>query len=365
MIMKNYTLESYFSQKSKIDSAISRVLASGWYILGKEVLAFEKEFAEYLNVSHGVGLGSGTDALHVALRAGGIVPGDEVITVSHTAVATVAAIELSGATPVLVDIDPERYTMDPEALLDAINAKTRAVVVVHLYGHPADMAQIKEICDEHDLLLIEDCAQAHGATIGGRKVGSFGDFGAFSFYPTKNLGAFGDGGALVTNDADAADMARAIRQYGWVERNNSSICGLNSRLDEFQAAILRVKLPMLDEDNSRRQELAQLYNQELELTPLITPDLFGDCEHAYHQYVVQADRRDELRQYLLEQGIETMVHYPLPVHLQNAYCERIQVSGHLDMTEAVCKRILSLPMHPYLTDDEIVWVCDTIKGFFA
>ncbi|KUG05624.1 aminotransferase [hydrocarbon metagenome] len=363
--MKSYTLESYLSQKTEINAAIFRVLTSGWYILGTEVLAFEQEFAEYLDASHTVGLGSGTDAIHVALRAGGIVPGDEVITVSHTAVATVAAIELSGATPVLVDIDPERYTMDPEALLDAINAKTRAVIVVHLYGHPADMVRIKEICDEYDLLLIEDCAQAHGARIDGRKVGTFGDFGTFSFYPTKNLGAFGDGGALVTDDADAAELARAIRQYGWIERNNSSICGLNSRLDELHAAILRVKLGMLDGDNSRRQRLAQIYDQELESTPLRTPDVSGDCEHAYHQYVVQADRRDELRQYLMEHGIDTMIHYPIPVHLQNAYRGRIELSGHLDVTEAICKLIVSLPMHPYLTDDEIVWVCDTIKGFFA
>jgi len=363
--MKNYTLESYLYQKNEIDAAISRVLTSGWYILGIEVSAFEKEFAEYLNISHAVGLGNGTDAINIALRTGGIVPGDEVITVSHTAVATVAAIELSGATPVLVDIDPERYTMDPDALLNAINEKTRAVVVVHLYGHPADMIRIKEICDEKDLLLIEDCAQAHGATINGRKSGTFGDFGTFSFYPTKNLGAFGDGGALVTGNAEVAEIARGIRQYGWIERNNSTLCGLNSRLDELQAAILRIKLNSLDAGNLRRRKIAQIYDQELESAPLQTPKVFGDCEHAYHQYVVQTDQRDELRQYLIKHGIDTIIHYPTPVHLQNAYRGRIKVSGHLDITESVCKRIISLPMHPYLTDDEIVWVCDTIVGFFS
>jgi dTDP-4-amino-4,6-dideoxygalactose transaminase len=361
--MKNYTLESYLSQRSEIDSAISRVLASGWYILGKEVWAFEREFAEYLNVSHAVGLGSGTDAIHVALRSGGIVPGDEVITVSHTAVATVAAIELSGATPVLVDIDPKRYTMDPTALLGAINAKTRAVVVVHLYGHPADMAQIKEICDKHDLLLIEDCAQAHGAAIGGKKVGTFGDFGAFSFYPTKNLGAFGDAGILVTNDPDAADRARAIRQYGWKERNNSSIPGLNSRLDEVQAAILRVKLPRLDSENERRKEIAHMYATNLHLDDLTTPSLADNCLHAYHQYVIRSNHRDALKEHLSTKGIETLIHYPIPVHLQDAYCEIVRISGKLTITEKICQEILSLPIHPYLTDEDILGICNSINTF--
>lgn len=363
--MKNYTLESYLHQKNDIDAAISRVLTSGWYILGPEVSAFEQEFADYLNISHAIGLGNGTDAITVALRAGGMLPGDEVITVSHTAVATIAAIELSGATPVLVDIDPVRYTMDPQALLKAINEKSRAVVVVHLYGHPADIKKIKEICEDHELLLIEDCAQAHGATTDGRKVGTFGDFGAFSFYPTKNLGAFGDGGALVTDDTIRAEFARAIRQYGWVERNNSTVCGLNSRLDEIQAAILRVKLRTLDEENSRRQKLAKIYNQKLKSTPLITPIVTGNCEHAYHQYVVQTDQRDELCQYLMEHGINTMIHYPLPVHLQTAYQDKIQVSGPLNITESICKRIISLPMNPYLTEEEIFLISDTIAGFFA
>lgn len=361
--MKNYTLESYLCYKPGIDAAVSRVLESGRYILGEEVSAFEREFADYIGVSHSVGLGNGTDAIQVALRAGGIGPGDEVITVSHTAVATVAAIELAGATPVLVDIDPKRYTMDPDALLRAINDKTRAVVVVHLYGHPADMDQIQEISSKHGLLLIEDCAQAHGAEIDGKKVGTFGDFGAFSFYPTKNIGAFGDAGILVTNDPDRAGRAGAIRQYGWIERNNSRMQGLNSRLDEIQAAILRVKLPHLERENETRRRLAGIYDTELRTGSVIIPCTAEGCTHAYHQYCIQSDRRDELRAYLADHSVETLVHYPVPVHLQKAYLGTVTVSGRLSVTEAACTRIVSLPLHPYLVDDDIYRVCSLINGF--
>jgi len=260
---KNPLLLSYQEHKEEIDAAISRVLESGWYILGEEVRSFEKEFSKYIGVNHGIGVGNGTDAITLALKACGIGPGDEVITVSHTAVATVAAIELSGATPVLIDISPDTYTLDPDHLKEAITPKTKAVLPVHLYGHPADMDRIIPIAEEHDLYVIEDCAQSHGSIHHRKKTGSLGDIAAFSFYPTKNLGAIGDGGMVVTDDANLAEQVRLLRQYGWKERNKSSIPGLNSRLDEVQAAILRVKLQYLDSENLRRRSIANIYKQRL------------------------------------------------------------------------------------------------------
>ncbi len=361
--MKNYPLESYLRQKNEIDTAIAKVLASGFYILGGEVVAFEQDFAGYLGVNHAVGLANGTDALQVALRAGGIRSGDEVITVSNTAVATVAAIEMVGAQPVLVDIDPMRYTLDPDLLVEAISEKTKAVIAVHLYGHPADIYAIKTICEDHSVLLIEDCAQAHGAMIEGKKVGTIGDYGAFSFYPTKNLGAIGDGGMLVTNNTESADRIRALRQYGWIERNNSSEPGVNSRLDEIQAAILRVKLPYLDLDNEFRRRVAQIYTDTIDYSSVLTPTQATNCLHVYHQYVIQANDRDGLRKHLKEQGIDTQVHYPIPIHLQDAYRGRIQQSGNLEVTECLSERILSLPMHPYLTETEIYEICNKINSF--
>lgn len=361
--MKNYPLESYLRQKKEIDNAIAGVLASGAYILGSEVAAFEQEFGEYLGTNHAVGLANGTDALHVALRSGGIRSGDEVITVSNTAVATVAAIEMVGAQPVLVDVDPIRYTLDPDLLADAISEKTKAVIAVHLYGHPADLYQIKKICDDHSVLLIEDCAQAHGAMVQGKRVGTIGDYGAFSFYPTKNLGAIGDGGMLVTDNTDSADRIRALRQYGWIERNNSSQPGVNSRLDEIQAAILRVKLQYLNHDNEIRRRFAQIYTDTIDNSSVITPTQARNCLHVYHQYVIQANDRESLRTHLRERGIDTQVHYPIPIHLQDAYRGRIQQSGNLEVTECLSERILSLPMHPYLTETEIFEICDEINNF--
>jgi dTDP-4-amino-4,6-dideoxygalactose transaminase len=356
---------NYLAHQDEIDAAVRRVLESGWYILGPEVAAFEQEFSATLDVAHTVGVGSGTEALHLALRACGIGPGDAVFTVSHTAVATVAAIELAGATPVLVDIDPRTFTLDPNRLEDALReykgSRPGAIIPVHLYGHPADMPAFLDIARRYELRVIEDCAQAHGATVQGRKAGTWGDMAAFSFYPTKNLGALGDGGAVVSNTADLAERARLLREYGWRQRYVSEFPGMNSRLDELQAAILRVKLRYLEQENGRRRELARAYETALSPTSLRLPQALGQVEHVYHLYVIRASDRDQLKTYLQENGISTAIHYPVPVHLQPAYQSRI-VAGHggLHETEAACREILSLPMYPQMTDEDVRYIGERI-----
>jgi dTDP-4-amino-4,6-dideoxygalactose transaminase len=313
---------------------------------------------------------SGTDALEIAIRACDIGPGDIVFTVSHTAVATVAAIERAGAVPVLVDIDPQTFTIDPDCLAKAIkhynnnsSFEPKAVIPVHLYGHPADMQTIIDVAKNNHLQVIEDCSQAHGAKLNGKNVGTFGDLATFSFYPTKNLGAFGDGGMVVCNSGEMADKMRALREYGWTERYISAFPGLNSRLDELQAAILRVKLRRLDADVARRREIARLYNEMLGSTKLVLPSEGNDIFHAYHLYVIQTEDRDALQGYLRGHGVGTVVHYPVPVHLQPAYKGRIltAVDG-LGITESVCKKILSLPMYPQLTNEQVTNVCNRVKA---
>lgn len=355
----------YANLKGEIDAAIARVLESGHFILGEEVAAFEREFAAACGVAYAVGVGSGTEALHLALSACGIGPGDEVITVSHTAVATVAAVELVGARPVLVDIDPVRYTMDPARLEGAITSRTRAIVPVHLYGCPADLAPILEVAQRHDLVVVEDCAQAHGALYQGRPVGSWGHIAAFSFYPTKNLGAYGDGGAVVTNDATLAERARLLREYGWAERYVSHVKGLNSRLDELQAAVLRVKLRHLETWNERRRQIARLYTERLgdRDQTLVLPYEPKDVRHVYHLYVVRHSQRDALRAFLRERGIGTLVHYPMPVHLQPAYADLGYHAGSLPDSETIAREVLSLPLYPELRDDEVVAVADVVLEF--
>jgi len=348
----------YLAHKQEIDDAVRRVLESGWYILGDEVRAFEEEFAAYLGVSHSVGVGNGTEALHLALVACGIGHGDEVVTVSHTAVATVAAIELAAAKPVFVDIDPVTYTMDPDLLEKGITSKTKAVIPVHLYGHPAPMEDILTIARDYGLCVIEDCAQAHGATYRSKRVGSFGDMACFSFYPTKNLGALGDGGAVVTSDPELAEKARLLREYGWAERYVSHIPGWNSRLDEVQAAILRVKLKHLDFDNSNRIKLAELYSEGLFETDIALPMVQKGAVHVYHLHVIRVKERGSLQTYLRSKDIGATVHYPVPVHLQPAY-EKIAVS--LPHTEIAAREVLSLPMYPELTENQVQFVIDSIK----
>lgn len=357
----NDLLKSNSELQDEIDAAALRVLRSGWYVLGTEVAAFEREFAAYHGVPHAVGVASGTDAIELALRAAGIGAGDEVITVAHTAVPTICAIERAGATPVLVDVDAATYTMDPESARAALTPRTQAIVPVHLYGQPADMVTMKAIAQDNGLLLIEDCAQAHGARLNGHLVGTFGDLAAFSFYPTKNLSAMGDGGAVITRDAGYAEMLRRLRNHGQVSRYECDIRGVNSRLDELQAAVLRVKLPHLDEQNATRRQLAKRYDAAFEDQPaVIAPEVRLGAEPVYHLYVVRAPERDALIQRLSRQRVQTLIHYPVPVHLQTAYQDLGYRRGDLMDTERICDEILSLPLHPGLLGDEVDAVANTL-----
>jgi dTDP-4-amino-4,6-dideoxygalactose transaminase len=366
IIPQNDLKASYLAHQRGIDDAIRQTLDSGWCILGQQVAAFEQEFAAYLGAAHCVGVANGTDALTLALKACGVGEGDAVITVSHTAVATVSAIELAGAVPLLVDIDPRTFTISPQAFEDAVKtyrgeAKLKAIIAVHLYGHAAEMTKILTLARRYELQVIEDCAQAHGAMFGNQKAGTFGDIAAFSFYPTKNLGALGDGGAVVTSDAGLAERVRLLREYGWRERYISEIAGMNSRLDELQAAILRVKLKRLDEENEQRRQIARIYNEKLAAAPLQLPGQQGNISHVCHQYVVRTGERDQLKERLKEQGIGTLIHYPVPIHLQPAYRNRVPIgSGGLPETESAAREVLSLPMFPQLTVEQIEHVCQTI-----
>lgn len=339
----------FLSYEEEIMRAIQKVCTKGPYILGPEVAAFEEEFAAYNNVKYCVGVGSGTDAITLALRAFNIGQGDEVITVSHTAVATAAAIVMAGATPVLIDIEEEYYTMDPSKIETAITPKTKALLPVHLYGQPCDMDAILTIAKKHNLIVIEDCAQAHGATYKGRKVGSMGHMGCFSFYPTKNLGAIGDGGGVITNDKKVRDRVYRLRQYGWDKDRVSQEPGVVSRLDEIQAAILRVKLKYLDHDNSRRQKIAMQYGKLLKDRKIKLPKIRKDCQHVFHLYVVRDENRKNLERELAARNIEAGIHYAHPVHVHSGYKDKIKINAKgLPVTEKIITEILSLPMYPEL-----------------
>lgn len=351
---------AFEEHREEIQAAIDRFLYSGSYILGQEVKAFETAFANFIGLKHCVTVNSGTDALIIALKALDIGVGDEVITVSHTAVATVAAIEISGATPVLVDVDPKSYCLNPELLETVISEKTKAILPVHLYGHPADMPSIMRFAKEHGLFVIEDCAQAHGTSLNGQVVGSFGDLACFSFYPTKNLGAMGDGGAVLTNQSALAEKVLLLRQYGWRKRYISEIQGFNTRLDEIQAAILNVKLPFLLDDNNRRRKIADVYSQALQGTGYLLPTTVNNAVHTWHLYVIQTDNREDLSAFLHQNGVGCGVHYPQAVHQQPAYHNRLKGSDHLPITEELVPRILSLPMYPQLPLDDVERVCDLL-----
>lgn len=361
----------YLAHKAEIDAAIARVLESGWYILGEEVSAFEREWASYLGVADAIGVGNGTDALELALRGLGIGAGDTVVTTSNTAVATVAAIGLAGASPLLVDVDETTLTLSPDGLREALardrEHRIKAVVPVHLYGRPADMPAIAAAAAEYGLRVIEDCAQAHGAMIGDRKVGTFGDAAAFSFYPTKNLAALGDGGAVATNDPALAQRLRELRIYGWRERYISEEPGMNTRLDELQAAVLRVKLRSLDQENARRREIAQQYDVALaKLADLILPQRTRGMHDVYHQYLIRLHPvaailpRDALRDHLRSRGVEAAILYPVPIHQQPAYRDRVATAGPLPVTERAAHELLCLPVHPWLSDDDVARTCDAI-----
>jgi dTDP-4-amino-4,6-dideoxygalactose transaminase len=360
----------WLEHRAELDAAIAGVIDRGRYILGPEVEAFEEEFARYLEVAHVVGAASGTDALVLALRALAIGPGDAVLTTPLTATATVAAIELAGAAPVLVDIDPRTYNIDPDRLEEAVRRwgrrrpRLRAIVPVHLYGQPADLTAILGLAARRGLEVIEDCAQAHGARWEGRRVGSFGRAAAFSFYPTKNLGALGDGGAVVTDDPALAERLRLLRQYGWRTPQISEFPGLNSRLDELQAAALRLRLRTLDQDNQRRRDLAGVYASALATSAVPPP--FSDlrAQHVYHQFVVRTPARDELRARLAAQGIDTGIHYPAPIHRQPAYHGRL-AGENLAQAERACREILSLPMYPQLPRATARRIGESIRAWAA
>jgi dTDP-4-amino-4,6-dideoxygalactose transaminase len=346
---------SYRAHKDEIDAAIRRVNESGWYILGPEVEAFEAEFAAYIGVKHCISVANGTDALRIAAQSAMPYRGAEAITVSMSATATVAALVEAGWQPLMLDIDPEHYTIDLNALDAALTTPGMFVVPVHLYGQPAHMNEIMRLAKERGALVIEDCAQAHGAMFSGQRVGSFGAAAAFSFYPTKNLGALGDGGAIVTDSDEIAQRARLQRMYGWRERYISETHGQNSRLDELQAAVLRVKLQYLDRDNARRIEIAKIYDAAFANLDIKLPASDG----VYHQYTIQYARRDLLKTRLAERGIGSALLYPIPIHLQPAYADDPPL--HLPVTESLCRHLLCLPMYPELTDGEVDQVCEAVQ----
>jgi len=351
--------------KEEIESKVKEVLESGQYILGKEVESFEKEFAKYCKVRYAVGVASGTDALVISLKALGIRPSDEVITVPNTFIATVDAIVRNCAKPVFVDIDPETYNIDVTKIKEKITENTKAIIPVHLYGQPADMDPIRDIAEENNLFVIEDACQSHGAEYKGKKTGSLGDVACFSFYPTKNLGAYGDGGIIVTNNEELAEKIRMIRNYGQSKKYHHDFIGHNSRLDEIQAAILRVKLKYLDEWNQKRRRNAKKYNEFLEeLEDIKTPIEKNFAKHVYHLYVIKCKNRDGLKEYLESKGILTGLHYPVPIHFQKAYTWLGYAENSFPVAEKTAREILSLPMFPELTEEEIAYVCDKIKEYY-
>jgi dTDP-4-amino-4,6-dideoxygalactose transaminase len=342
---------------------VSRVLERGRYILGPETEAFEGEFARRCGVTHGVGVGSGTEAIRLALSACGVLPGSDVVTVANAGVPGPAAIRLAGARPVYADVDPLSQTMDPRSLENAMTEATSAILVVHLFGLPADLDPILEIGRRRGVPVVEDCAQAHGARYRAKPVGSFGAAGCFSFYPTKNLGAAGDAGIVVTSDERIAGTVRRLRQYGWESRFHAVVPGgENSRLDELQAAILRAKLPRLDEWNRVRREVARRYRRSLADTDLVGPPEFPDREHVFHLFVVRSRDRENLRSRLASAGVETDVHYPSPSHLEPAFADRRFPEGALPVSEQLAREILSIPCYPEMTEDEVDRVCASLAA---
>ena len=349
--------------KGQFEEAFSNFLLSGNYILGSCVEEFERLFARYCEVSFCVGAANGTDALALALRAVGVCAGDEVITTSHSAVATAAAIEMAGGVPVFADIEPESRCLDPQSVERMISDRTKAIVPVHIYGQTADMAALSKLADSHQLRVVEDCAQAHGAEISGRKAGSFGDAASFSFYPTKNLGALGDGGAVVTGSEKISDRLRELRQYGWKQRYVSDTPGINSRLDELQAALLLVKLPLLDGWQKRRAAIAESYRSVCDGKWVKAPPAIKGRSHAMHLFVVESDRREMLRDYLASHGISSALHYPLPIHRQPAYTGRLRCDGELSNTLRLYQRMLTLPLYPEMTERQVNRVCEALRSW--
>lgn len=357
----------YKQYKTEIDQAVSRVLNSGHFILGSELESFEKDFAAFHGGGYVIGCASGTEAIYLALAACNVKVGDEVIVVAHTAVPTISAISMTGATPVFVDIDPITYVMDINKIESLITPKTKAILPVHLYGQMVDMQSLLKIAAKYKIPVIEDVAQATGASYKGAIAGTLGEYSAFSFYPSKNIGAFGDGGAVFTKTKEQFEKLLMLRNYGQSKRYYHDIIGINSRLDEIQAAILSCRLPYLKEWNKKRQEIANRYTEGLSsLADLVkTPAIHPNNEHVFHLYVIQVEERDALQNYLLENGIQTLIHYPTPAHMQKAYAYLGYKQNSLPITEYITKRILSLPLYPELTNEQIELVISTIQRFFA
>ena len=351
----------YHGIKDEIDAAVLRVLDSTQYILGEEVAGFEREFAAYCDASESVGMNSGTSALHLALLAAGIGPGDEVITTPFTFVATVAAIRYAGATPVFVDIERDYFTIDTQAIESAITGKTRAIVPVHLYGQPAEMTPILEIARRRGLFVIEDAAQAHGSEYHGRRCGSLADIAAFSFYPGKNLGAYGEGGAITTTRSDMASTCRILRDWGQEKRYEHRLKGFNYRMDGIQGAVLRVKLRHLEAWTEKRRQVARWYTEALDQESVRVPKERPGCRHVYHVYVVRSDDRDGLRDALTQAGIQTGIHYPIPVHLQPAHADLGHGAGDFPVAETVAREVLSLPIFPEMTREQVATVAAAVS----
>lgn len=359
-----FTLKrQYEGIKDEIRQAINRVLGSGAFIFGEEVRVFENSFAGYCGVKYGVGVNSGTDALFLSCLASGIGEGDEVITVSYTYIATVLAISMTGATPVFVDIDKKTCNLDISKIEKAITNKTKAIIPVHLYGHPVDMDPLMKIAEKYGLSIIEDCAQAHGALYKNKKVGSLGDISCFSFYPTKNLGAFGDAGMILTSSSKLYDRLLLLRDGGRRDRYEHVLKGYNSRLDTLQAAVLNVKLKYLDSWNENRRNIAALYTDLFKKYKIdaILPYEADYARHVYHLYTVRLKNRKDIMKRLIEKGIRTLIHYPIPVHLQEAYIDLGYKKGDFIVTEQCCQDIISLPMYPELKDEEIRYIVESIK----
>lgn len=354
----------YRSLKPDIDAAIAGVLERGDFVLGDAVADLERHFAAYCGAAHAIGVDSGWSALELAMRAMGIGPGDEVITAANTFVATVGAIESTGATPILVDCDPDTYNLDPALLEAATSPRTKAVIPVHLYGRPAEMDAITEIASAKGLAVIEDACQAHGAWYRGTRAGALGDAAAFSFYPAKNLGAFGDGGMVVTDSSEVAERVRLLRNLGSPVKYEHVVRGFNHRLDTLQAAVLGVKLPALDDNNARRRDAARLYDRLLEDLPVVTPTVIPEVLSVYHLYVIQVDEREALMRHLAAANISVGIHYPVPIHMQRAYEDLGHGPGSFPVTEMLAGRLLSLPMHPSIEVDDIVKVAASIRSFF-
>lgn len=352
---------AYRELRQEIDEAVARVLASGWYIGGPDVARFEEEFADYSGARHCVGVANGLDALHLSLRALGIGAGDEVIVASNSYIATVLAVTMAGATPVFVEPDPATHNLDPRQVEEAITPRTRALLPTHLYGQPADLDALLDITRRHGLRLIEDAAQAHGARHKGRRVGAHGDVVAWSFYPSKNLGALGDAGAVTTDDPEIAERIRVIGNYGSSTRYVNEVKGVNSRLDPVQAAVLSVKLKHLDAWNARRQATASTYAQRLAGTVLTLPEVPEWADPAWHLYVVQHPDRDAFQARLAEKGIQTLIHYPIPPHLQQAYADLGLPRGAYPIAEQLAETVLSLPIGPHMSEEQVETVVEAVE----